>query len=338
MGQASAVGAPNPPLAGWLGRWGCHRSGCGKEAGSERQAIKSHEARRKTRRCPEFKHGTSATPGPQLPAGAENPANTVGSRSCVGGTISAGRDSCCRLAAEPGSGPALRALPAAGTGGGAGGGGRDGRCRRGAEPPPRIRPPPAKSAGPGAAPGRAERSPLRRPSGGTGALAAPPTPRGSALRMAPAPRTRTAPAAGGATFAFPGDPSSRPPRVLKCLSSGRDVWNRKSEAIRPEKTDTQREKRSISICLNALLQKVSSLYIGNSPCVFDDFSFGSKASCGSCFILCSHKDTDRRDGHREISSVVLCLKMGKHKHLSHRQAESSSIVGKVSWRERQSRK
>ncbi|XP_053798744.1 actin nucleation-promoting factor WASL-like [Vidua chalybeata] len=33
--------------------------------------------------------------------------------------------------------------------------------------------------------------------------------------MAPAPRTRTGPAAGGATFAFPGDPSSRPPRVLK---------------------------------------------------------------------------------------------------------------------------
>ncbi|XP_033370472.1 basic proline-rich protein-like isoform X3 [Parus major] len=33
--------------------------------------------------------------------------------------------------------------------------------------------------------------------------------------MAPAPRARTGPAAGGATLSFPGDPSSRPPRVLK---------------------------------------------------------------------------------------------------------------------------
>lgn len=34
----------------------------------------------------------------------------------------------------------------------------------------------------------------------------------------------------------------------------------------------------------------------------------------------------------------LYLKMGRHKHLRHSQAEFSSLVGKVSWRERQSRK
>lgn len=112
---------------------------------------KSHEARRKTRRCPEFKYSTPATPGPQLPAGAEHPANTVGSRSCVGGTISAGRGSCCCLAAEAGIGPALRALPAAGSGRGNGG-------RRAGRALPSGRRAPTKDA----APGWADRSLLRR--------------------------------------------------------------------------------------------------------------------------------------------------------------------------------
>lgn len=36
--------------------------------------------------------------------------------------------------------------------------------------------------------------------------------------------------------------------------------------------------------------------------------------------------------------MVLGLGMGKHKHFSHRQAEFSRVVGKVSWSETQSRK
>ncbi|XP_063250903.1 collagen alpha-1(I) chain-like [Prinia subflava] len=165
---------------------------------------KSHEASRKTRRCPEFKHSTPATPGPQLPAGAENPANTVGSRCCVGGTISAGRGSCCRLAAEPGTGPALRALPAAG--GGRGSGGR--RARRAL---PSGRGAPGRGCGPRDRPGPGGPEPLSPPPRGAPGLPRRPRPRG-----APRPDgARTGPAAGGATLSFPGDPSSRPPRVLK---------------------------------------------------------------------------------------------------------------------------
>lgn len=143
---------------------------------------KSHEARRKTRRCPEFKHSNPATPGPQLPAGAQNPANTVGSRSCVGGTISAGRGSCCCPAAEPGTGPALRALPAAGSGRGAPGG-------TGAAvgaPSPAKKAAPSQACGPRGCPGAGRTgAPFAAPSRGTGAPAAPPTPRGCTPRWRP---------------------------------------------------------------------------------------------------------------------------------------------------------
>ncbi|XP_038011472.1 translation initiation factor IF-2-like isoform X2 [Motacilla alba alba] len=140
---------------------------------------KSHEARKKTRRCPESKHSTPATPGRQLPVGAEKPANTVRSCSCVGGTISAGRGSYCCLAAEPGTGPPLRALPAAGsgrgTGGAAGGTGAavgEWSPRQGCGLPGRPRT------------GRIG-APFAVPSGSTGAPAAPGTPRGSAPRWRP---------------------------------------------------------------------------------------------------------------------------------------------------------
>ncbi|XP_074726384.1 uncharacterized protein LOC141944180 [Strix uralensis] len=115
MGQARAVGAQKPPgrLFGGLGlpseRPQCHKS---HEAAASR-------ARRKTTRCPEFKRGPE-TPGPR--PRAANPAATVGSGSCVGGTISAGTGSgCWHRSLGPGlcCGPYL--LPAAGEERGAGG-------------------------------------------------------------------------------------------------------------------------------------------------------------------------------------------------------------------------
>lgn len=54
--------------------------------------------------------------------------------------------------------------------------------------------------------------------------------------------------------------------------------------------------------------------------------------------FCEGKHWQNRNWHREVSAAVPCLKMGKHEHLRHSQAELSSIGGKVSWRERQSRK
>ncbi|XP_058660918.1 uncharacterized protein LOC131557594 [Ammospiza caudacuta] len=182
--------------------------------------------------------------------------------------------------------------------------------------------------------------------------------------MAPAPRTRTGPIAGGATLAFPGDPSSRPQRVLKwyfCLKASGEIQRSSVKELRQDKKAVDQQRRTLSTTARCkavgrnfpvlvllrlgkgtwkdTYRPVKSSAICKSRGMFCVLGGAlGKAGQGSPFV---RGDADRTgtDTEKFCGSVLEDGKVQTSQPLKQlRQAEFSSIVGKVSWRERQSRK